>query len=146
MQDRETLLQEYDRLEDRIDSDSRLSTWALADWLVKNVPNPGRGRQIGKSENPNLSDLAKRRDRSVDWLTKARRVAAATSDNRLSGFTVWQYQAALKKAKWNLEQANEILQPTVSEPPVAFLVAMAGPTSKLGGIVNDVQEHGTSTY
>lgn len=91
--DRERLLAEYDALEDAIETSALDATWALGDWLVEHVPNPGVGRRRtadGRDHSAvRTSDLAGRRGRSAYWLNLMRKTAEATASDRVPDIVPW---------------------------------------------------------
>jgi hypothetical protein len=108
---REQLLADYEQHEDRIDKAANVELWGLGDWLVKYVPNGGRGRPPGNgTRGPiSLDDLAGHRGRSREWLNNLRKVAEATAIDRLPQITPRVYLEAMRAAKWDLMEANASL-------------------------------------
>lgn len=105
---------DYDRHEDAVEDAAFVPLWALADWLAKHVPNPGRGGDRSKPARPGLltlDDLAKRKRRSRDQLGDLRKVAeAAPKSARLPDIAPRVYTEALRNANWNLDAANDALR------------------------------------
>lgn len=92
--DSEQLRDEYEELEDRITEDK----WALADWLLDKVPNPGKGKS--GSTHISLEDVASWRGRSQNWLRIQRQMAEQFPLNkRDSRYSVSAHHEAWKKTK-----------------------------------------------
>lgn len=113
MSQKDTLLAEYDALEDAIEVDAAAATWSLADWLNEVDPYHGNGRADEKTRTRvrvSLDELAERGRRSLRQLQNMRHVAHTTAPMRLPKVTVRAYQAALEDVGWDLEAANASLQ------------------------------------
>jgi len=108
---RERKLQEYDAIEDQIEESSQSLLWRLADWLVINVPNEGRGGdRSARRRALTMTDLADRRGRSAQYLRKLRRAGEVTADDRLPDVAPNAYYEALDANGWDLTRANRAIR------------------------------------
>jgi hypothetical protein len=78
---RRIALEQHDELEDEVEDAASDQLWNLADWIVVHVPSRQGERNdlVPEGAKSTLTMLAKRRDRSVAWLRRMRKVADATA-------------------------------------------------------------------
>jgi hypothetical protein len=94
------LLVEFDRLVEAIDEATINPTWALADWLVANVPNEGRGKPAVNASRDafTLAQLAERSNLGRQYLQALRLTATRfPPGTRVDGVSCRAHAAAWSK-------------------------------------------------